>query len=132
MLINGGSLGHVSSVKSCLNTATLESHFSIVYKKKETQPKKYSSFRLSCSLFGPKPGTTAAKVTPKNNRSNFLLGDNLRQACCLQELTRIDYKKDFMGNKQTLESKQNLFWTMARWSKLQSTITTAEITFLQQ
>ena len=30
---------------------TLESHFSRVYKKKETQPKKHSSFSLSCSLW---------------------------------------------------------------------------------
>ena len=30
---------------------TLESHLSRVYKNKETQPEKHSSFRLSCSLW---------------------------------------------------------------------------------
>ena len=48
---NGGSFDRVSLVRSCLNTITHLSHISAVYKKKKTQPKKYSSFRLSCPLW---------------------------------------------------------------------------------
>ena len=88
---------------------TLESHFSIVYKKKETQPKKYSSFRLSCPLFGPKPGTTAATVTPKNNRSNFLLGNNLRQGLLFTRTDQNRLQKRFHGEQANSRDQTKSF-----------------------
>ena len=84
---NGGSLDHVSLVKSCVNTMTLLSHTDFL------------------ALCGTKPGTTVPKVEPKNQRSTFLLEDNLKQAAKdvrrSQELAKKDYKKDFKGNRQT-------------------------------
>ena len=102
-----GSLDHVILVKSCLNIITLLSHISAVSefarkRKHNLRNIVHSDFLALCVL---KPGTTAAKIKPKNQRSTFLLGDNLKQAAKdarrLQELTKKDYKKNFKGNRET-------------------------------
>ena len=77
---NGGSLHHVSLVKSCLNTITLLSHISAEFTIKRKQNLRNIVHSDFLALCGPKPGTTAGKVKPKNQRSTFLLGDNLKQA----------------------------------------------------
>ena len=52
------------------------------------------------ALFGPKPGSAACKAKPRNTRSKYLLGDNLKQAAKdakrSEEITKKDsYTKDF-------------------------------------
>ena len=102
---NGGSLDHVSLVKSSLNTITLLSHISGEFTRKRKYNLKNIVHSGFFALCGPKPGTTAAKVKPQNQRSTFLLGDNLKQAAKdahrLRELTKRDYKKNFKGNRQS-------------------------------
>ena len=101
----GGSLDHVSLVKSCLNTITLLSHILADFTRKRKHNLKNIVHSDSLALCGPKPGTTAAKIEPKNQRSTFLLGENLKQeakdAHCLQELAKKVYKEDFKENRQT-------------------------------
>ena len=62
------------------------------------------------ALCEPKPGNTEAKVKPKNQRSTFLLGDNLKQAAKddwrSQKLTKKECKKQFKGIKQTQARNQ--------------------------
>ena len=70
----GGSLDHVSLVKSCLNTITLLSHISADFTRKRKHNLKNIAYADFLALYGPKPGTTAAKIKPKNQRSTFLLG----------------------------------------------------------
>ena len=67
-------------VDPCLNNITLLSHISAEFtriRKHNLRNIVHSDFLALC---GPKPGTTSAKVKPKNQRSTFLLGDNLKQA----------------------------------------------------
>ena len=101
----GGSLDHVSLVKSCLNTITLLSHILADFTRKRKHNLKNIVHSDSLALCGPKPGTTAAKIEPKNQRSTFLLEENLKQeakdAHCLQELAKKVYKEDFKENRQT-------------------------------
>ena len=107
---SGGSLGHVSLVKSCLNTITLLSHISAEFTRKRKHNLRNivnSDFLILC---GPKPGTATAKVKLKNQRSTFLLGVNLKQAAKdarrSQELTKNHYKKISKGtSKLKLETK---------------------------
>ena len=102
---NSGSLDHVNLVKLCLNTITLLSNISADFTRKRKHNLRNIVHSDFLALCGPKQGTTAAKVKPKNQRSTFLLGDNRKQAAKdarrLQELTKKDYKKDFKGNRQT-------------------------------
>ena len=74
------SLDHVNLVKSCLNTITLLSHTSAEFIRKRKNNLRKIVHLDFLPLSGPKPGTTAAKVKPKNQQSTFLLGDNLQQA----------------------------------------------------
>ena len=97
-------------VKSCLNTITLLSLISAKFTRKRKHYLRnivHSDFPALC---GPKPGTTVAKVKPKNLWSTFLLGDNLKQAAKdarrSQELTKKNYKEDFKGNRQTQAREQ--------------------------
>ena len=106
-------------VKSCLNSATLLSYISAEFTRKGEHNLRNIVHSDIFALCGPKPGTTAAKAKPKNQRSTFLLGDNLKQAaknaCGSQELIEKITKKISKGTgKFRLEIKQNLLWTMAR------------------
>ena len=102
---NGGYVDHIDLVKSCLNTITLLSHISAEFTRKRKHNLRNIVHSDILALCAPKPGNTAAKVKPKNQRSTFLLGDNLKQAAKdarrSQELTKKNYKKDFKGNRQT-------------------------------
>ena len=102
---NGGSLDHVSLVKSCQNTVTLLSHILTEFTRKRKHNLGNIAYSDFLALCWPKPGTTATKVKPKNQRFTFLIGDNLKQAAKdvvrSQELTKNDYKKYFKGNRQT-------------------------------
>ena len=91
---NGGSLDRVSLVRSCLNTITHLSHISAEFTRKRKHSLRNIVHSDFLALFEPKPGTIAAKIKPKNERSTFLLGDNLKQAAKdarrSQELTKKD------------------------------------------
>ena len=75
---NGGYLDYVNLVKLCLNTITLLSHISAEFTRKGKHNLRNIVHLDFLALCGPKPGTTAAKVKPKNQRSAFLLGENLK------------------------------------------------------
>ena len=116
---NGGYVDHVDLVKSCLNTITLLSHISAKFTRKRKHNLRNIVHSDILALCAPKPGNTAAKVKPKNQRSTFLLGDNLKQAAKdarrSQELTKKTTKRISKGTgKLKLETKESPFWTMAR------------------
>ena len=75
---SGGSLDHVNLVKTCMNTITLLSHISAEFTRKRQNNLRNVVHYDYLVLCGPKPGTSAAKVKPKNPRCTFLLGDDLR------------------------------------------------------
>ena len=66
---NGGSLDHVSLVKSCLNAITLLSHISTGFTRKRKHNLRNIVHSDFLTLCGRKPTTTAAKVKPKNQSS---------------------------------------------------------------
>ena len=121
---NGTSLDHVKLIKSCLNTIILLNHVSAEFTRKTKGNLRntiHSDFLAPCT---PKLGTTTAKVKPKNQRSTFLSGDNLKQAA--QDARR--------SQELTKKNSNEIFFRLwqERWLKLQSTSTIAETTFLQQ
>ena len=65
----GRSLDHLNLVKLCLNTITLLSHISAEFTRKRKNNLINIVHLDLLPLCGPKPGTLAAKVKPKNQRS---------------------------------------------------------------
>ena len=95
---NGRSLDHVKLIKSCLNTIIFLNRVSAEFTRKRKNNLRntvHSDFLAPCA---PKLGTTTAKVKPKNQRSTFLSGDNLKQAAQdarrSQELTKKKFKRN--------------------------------------
>ena len=77
---SGGPINHVDIVKGCINGITLLGHVSAEFERKCKNNLRNIVHRDFVALCGPKPGPAAYKAKPRNKRSKYLLGGNLKQA----------------------------------------------------
>ena len=77
---SGGPINHVNIVKPCMNRITLLGYVSEEFERKRKSNLRNIFHKGFVALCGPKPGSDAYKAKPRNTRSKFLLGDNLKQA----------------------------------------------------
>ena len=89
---SGEPINHVNIFKACMKGITFERKC-----KSNLRHIVHINFVALC---GPKPDSPAYKAKPRNTRSNYLLGDNLKQvekdAKRSDEITKKDsYKKNF-------------------------------------
>ena len=97
---SGGRIDHVNIVKACMNGITLLGHVSAEFDRKCKNNLRNIVHKDFVALCGPKPGSAAYKAKPRNTRSKYLLGDNLKQAAKdakrSEEIAKKDsYRKDF-------------------------------------
>ena len=96
---SGGPINHTNIVKACMIGITLLGHISAKFERKRKSNLRNIVHKDFVALCGPKPGSTAYKGKPRNTRSKYLLGDNLKQAAKdarRSEITKKDsYRKDF-------------------------------------
>ena len=83
---SGGPINHVDTFKPCMNGITLLGHLSAEFERKPKKKLQNSIHKDFVALCGPKPGSAGYKAKPRNTGSNYLLGDNLRQAARCQEI----------------------------------------------
>ena len=83
-----------------MNGITLIGHVSAEFERKRKINLRNIVHKEFVTLCGPKWGTAAYKVKPRNTRAKYLLGDNLKQAAKdakrSEEITKKDsYRKNF-------------------------------------
>ena len=76
--LQGGAVNHKDTVQKCLHAVTLLGHV-----QAEMSQKRRNNIRLIvnynyASLCGPQPGSQAAKKKPRNQKSEYLLGDSFK------------------------------------------------------
>ena len=77
---SGGPINHTNIVKACMNGITLLGHALAEFERKRKNNSRNIVHKDFVALCGPKQGSTAYKAKPRNTRSKYLLGDNLKQA----------------------------------------------------
>ena len=97
---SGGPINHVNTFKACMNGITLLGHLSAEFEQKPKIKLQNIVHKDFVPLCGSKPGSSGYKAKPRNTRSNYLLGDNLKEAAKdakrSEEITNKDpYRKDF-------------------------------------
>ena len=95
-----GPINHVNIVKACVNRITLLGHVLAEFERKCKNNVRNIVHKGFVALCEPKPGSAAYKAKPRNIRSIYLLGNNLKQATKdakrSEEITKKDsYRKDF-------------------------------------
>ena len=97
---SGQPINHVNIFKACMKGITLLRHVSAEFERKCKSNLRHIVHINFVALCGPKLGSPAYKAKPRNTRSNYLLGDNLKQVekdtKRSDEITKKDsYKKNF-------------------------------------
>ena len=77
---SGGPINHVNIVKPCMNRITLLGYVSEEFERKRKSNLRNIVHKGFVALCGPTPGSGTYKAKPRNTRSKYLLGDNLKQA----------------------------------------------------
>ena len=128
---SGGPINHANIVRACMYGIPLLGHVLTEFERKGKNNLRNIVHRDFVALCGRKPDSAAYKAKPRNARSKYLLGDNLKQATKYakrsQDITKKDsYRKNFQVQSKhyaSTDKKNNFFrsW-QENWSKLQSKI----------
>ena len=105
---SGGPINHVDMVKASMNGITLLDHVSAEFEQKRKNNLRNIFHRGFVALCGPKPGSAAYKAKPRNTRSKYLRGDNLKQAAKDAKISQGITKKDSYRNNFKVQSHKVL------------------------
>ena len=77
---SGGPINHANIVRACMYGIPLLGHVLTEFERKRKNNLRNIVHRDFVALCGRKPDSAAYKAKPRNARSKYLLGDNLKQA----------------------------------------------------
>ena len=97
---SGGPINHANIVRACMYGIPLLGHVLTEFERKHKNNLRNIVHRDFVALCGRKPDSAAYKAKPRNARSKYLLGDNLKPATKYvkrsQDITKKDsYRKNF-------------------------------------
>ena len=103
---------NVNIVQACMNGITLLDHASAEFERKRKNNLRNIVHKDFLALCGPKPRSAACKAKPRNTRSKYLLGDNLKQAA--KDAKRSEKSLRKIPIERTLKCKVSIIHQLTR------------------
>ena len=103
---------NVNIVQACMNGITLLDHASAEFERKRKNNLRNIVHKDFSALCGPKPRSAACKAKPRNTRSKYLLGDNLKQAA--KDAKRSEKSLRKIPIERTLKRKVSIIHQLIR------------------